>query len=98
MLENKQLAVIVARYVFPTMRSFSTGWVARIGSLEAHLSETKAAARVLVTDNGSPCYAIEVSGGMVEATNGDETRTFKINDLTGVPAAAAKIRKFFKIH
>ena len=97
MLENKQLAVIVARYVFPSMKSFSTSWVARVGSLEAYLSETAAAAQVLVVDNGSPCYAIKVSGGMVEAINGDETCCLKVNDLTGVPVAAAKIREFFEV-
>lgn len=97
MLENKQLAVFVARNVFPSMRSFSTGWVARVGQLWAHLSETAAAAQVLVVDDGSPCYAIRVSGGMVEATNGDETRSFKVNDLTKVPAVTKKIRKFFEI-
>lgn len=95
MLENKQLAVIIARYVFPSMRSLSTSWVARVGSLEARLSETAAAAQILVTDAESPCYSIEVSGNRVEATNGDETKSFRVNDLTKVPAAAAKIRKFF---
>lgn len=98
MLENKQLAVIITRYVFPSMRSFSTSWVARVGSLEVRLSETTAAAKVLVTDNGSPCWSIEVSGSRVEVSNGDETRTFKVNGLTAVPAVANKIRKFFEVH
>ena len=95
MLDNKQLAVIVARYVFPSMRPFSTSWVAQVGSLEARLSEGATAARVLVTDNGSPCYSIETSGNRVEISNGNETRSFKVNGLTGVPAAARNIRKFF---
>lgn len=98
MLENKQLAVIIARYVFPSMRSFSSSWVARVGSLEVRLSETATAAQVLVTDNGSPCWSIEVSGNRVEVSNGDETRIFKANGLTAVPAVANKIRKFFEIH
>ena len=96
MLENKQLAVIVARYVFPSMRSFSTGWVARVGSLEARLSETAAGAQILVVDGESPCYAIAVSGSVVEATSSGETRGFKINNLTEVPAVAKKIRRFFE--
>lgn len=98
MLENKQLAVIVAHYVFPTMKAFSTSWVARVGSLEAHLRENAAAAQILVVDNGSPCWSIEVNGHRVEVSNGDETRTFKVNGLTAVPAVTNKIRKFFGIH
>lgn len=97
MPENKQLAVVIARYVFPSMRSFSTGWVARIGSMEAHLAEDAAGARILVTDNGSPCWSIEVGGNRVEVSNGDETRCFKVNGLTAVPAVANKIRKFFEV-
>ena len=98
MLENKQLAVIIARHVFPSMKSFSTGWVARIGQLEARLGETAAVGQILVMDGGNPCYSIEVSGNRVEVSNGDETRTFKVNGLIAVPAVANKIRKFFEIH
>lgn len=97
MLENKQLAVVIARYVFPSMRSFSTSWVARVGSLEVRLSADGAAAQILVSDDGSPCYSIKVSCGSVEAINGDETRCFKISGLVEVPAVAGKIRKFFGI-
>lgn len=93
MLENKQLAVIIARHVFPSMGSFSTAWVARIGRLEARLTEDAASARILVTDNGSPCWSVEVGGNRVEVSNGDETRCLGVND----PAAADKIREFFGI-
>lgn len=95
MPENKQLAVIIARHVFPAMGSFSTAWVARIGRLEARLVGDTTAARILVTDNGSPCWSIGAGGNRVEVSNGDETKCFKVNGLTGVPAAARKIRKFF---
>lgn len=98
MLENKQLAVIIARHVFPAMRSFSTGWTARIGRLEARLGEDTTGARILVMDGGNPCWSIEARGNMVEVSNGDETRTFKVNGLTAVPAVANKIRKFFEVH
>ena len=97
MLENKQLAVIIARHVFPAMGAFSTGWMARIGRLEARLGEDTAGARILVMDGGNPCWSIEARGNMVEASNGDETRTFKVNGLTAVPAVANKIRKFFEV-
>lgn len=97
MLENKQLAVIIARHVFPSMRSFSTDWVARIGRAEARLGEDAASARILVMDGGNPCRSIEARGNMVEVSNGDETRTFRVNGLTAVPAVANKIRKFFEI-
>lgn len=97
MLENKQLSVIIARHVFPSIKSFSTGWVARIGSLEARLGEDATEARILVMDGGNPCYSIKARDNMVEVSKGDETRTFKVNGLTKVPAVANKIRKFFEI-
>lgn len=95
MLDNKQLAVTAARYMFHSMKPFPTSWAAQVGSLKAHLSEGATAAWILVTDNGSPCYSIETSGNRVEVSNGNETRNFNINGLTGVPAVARNIRKFF---
>ena len=97
MPENKQLAVIIARHVFPAMGSFSTAWVARIGRLEAHLHEDTGAARILVTDNGNPCWSVEVGGNRVEAAGGDGTRCFRVNGPAGVPAVAAGIREFLGI-
>ena len=99
MLENKQLAVIIARHVFPSMRSFRTDWVSKIGTLEARLSEDSTAARVFVRSDEAPHYLIKTSDGRVEVAHYMdgvwETESFLVNDLTGVPAVARKIRKFF---
>ena len=51
MLENKQLAVAVARYVLPSMGLFSTSCV---GSLWARLSGDGASTQILVGSGESP--------------------------------------------
>lgn len=66
MLENKQLAVAIARHVFPGMGPFSEG-LAKLGPWDVYLVEGNGVAWLTVQLGLDVLFRIEVRGGYVEA-------------------------------
>lgn len=68
MLENKQLAVIIARRVFPDLGAFSKDWVAKLGVWDAVFYAGRDAAWLTISHGQDVLFRIETHGGRVEAT------------------------------